>query len=191
MQIKISPGNSKIGKIPNISLIPIKDCGNCSYCKDKCYAMKAYRQYPNVKNAWGINSKAFREDPYDACNEIAKFIERKHPNYFRIHVAGDFLNDEHVDAWMLMGEAYPEVQFMVNTKMFNLNYSHKPDNMHLRFSMWPEQPIPNIDMPKAWLDDGTDKRIPRTAIQCNGNCDNCLICYITNRDVVYKIHQEY
>jgi len=188
MEIKISPGNSKIGKIPNISLIPIKDCGNCSYCKDKCYAMKAYRQYPGVRNAWGINSKAFRKDPWEASILIGKYIEKHKSKYFRIHVAGDFLNQDHVNAMLSLCRILDHTQFMANTKMFGLDYSDKPDNLKLRFSMWPGQPIPDSSLPKAWLDDGTDKRIPKTAIECSGNCDNCLICYLTQQDVVFKIH---
>jgi len=49
MKISISDKNSKLGKIPNISLTPIASCPNCSTCKSKCYALKAYRQYPASK----------------------------------------------------------------------------------------------------------------------------------------------
>ena len=35
--VKISNGNAKLGKIPNISLPPIKACGNCEECKKDCY----------------------------------------------------------------------------------------------------------------------------------------------------------
>jgi hypothetical protein len=188
MEIKISPGNSKIGKIPNISLIPIKDCGNCTYCRDKCYAMKAYRQYPAVRNAWGLNSAAFRESPVYASSIIMDYLKRNKPKYFRIHVAGDFLDQEHLDVWKGICGIIQGCQFMVNTKMFSLDYSDLPSNMHLRFSMWPEQPIPDTSMPKAWLQDGTEKRIPKRVVECVGNCDDCLVCYTTNKDVVFKIH---
>ena len=37
--IKISPGNSKMGAIPSVSLPAIKTCRDCK-CKEKCYAAK-------------------------------------------------------------------------------------------------------------------------------------------------------
>jgi len=188
MEIKISKGNTKIGKIPNISLVPIKDCGNCSLCKTKCYAMKAYRQYPSTRKAWETNSEAFRENPYDACMLVGEFFYKRKPKYFRIHVAGDFLNQIHLNAWIILCRVFSSINFMVNTKMFNLDYSKIPSNMKVRFSMWSNQPIPETTLPKAWLDDGTETRIPEDAVQCSGKCDECLVCYTTDKDVVFKIH---
>jgi hypothetical protein len=188
MGIKISKGNSKIGNIPNISLVPIKDCGNCSACKTKCYALKAYRQYPGVRNAWNINSEAFRKDPWEATNEVLDFINKHDSKYFRIHVAGDFLNQDHFNAWENLCAIKHDCHFMVNTKMFDLNYAYHSPNMHIRFSMWPGQLIPESYMPKAWVQDGSEMRIPADAIECAGNCDKCLVCYETNKDVFFHIH---
>jgi len=50
--VKISNGNTKLGRIPNISLPPIKACGKDVPCKSDCYALKAYRQYPATRKAW-------------------------------------------------------------------------------------------------------------------------------------------
>jgi len=203
MTIHISKGNSKVGKIPNISLVPIKDCGNCEYCKEKCYALKAWKQYPGVRKAWEDNSKEFRENPEKACSQIAKYLFNRDISFFRIHVAGDFLNQNHINAWINLCKCFPGIDFMVNTKMFNLDYSEAPVNMHIRFSMWPGQDIPEgriplsqevtedfsvTPMPKAWLDDGTEIRIPSDAFICTGNCDDCLNCYLTDSDVVFKLH---
>jgi len=41
MKVKISIGNTKMGKIPSVSLPPIKSCGNCKDCASKCYANRA------------------------------------------------------------------------------------------------------------------------------------------------------
>jgi len=57
--IHISNNNSKnVG--PNFSIVPIKDCPNCKFCLKKCYALKALRQYPGTRKAWGDNSRAVR-----------------------------------------------------------------------------------------------------------------------------------
>jgi hypothetical protein len=37
-KISISTGNSKLGKISNVSLTPVESCGNAELCKDDCYA---------------------------------------------------------------------------------------------------------------------------------------------------------
>ena len=188
MEIKISKGNTKIGKIPNISLVPIKDCGNCSFCKTKCYALKAYRQYPSTRKAWETNSEIFRHNIMDAARDIVPYLEKHNPKYFRIHVGGDLLNQQHLDMWIGISYVQKNTQFMFNTKMFNLDYGGIPENLHIRFSMWPSQEIPETTLPKAWLDDGTEIRIPEDAVQCSGKCDECLVCYTTDKDVVFKIH---
>lgn len=38
--------NTRYGKVPNVSLIPVKDCGrNSRYCSPKCYGVRNYRMY--------------------------------------------------------------------------------------------------------------------------------------------------
>ena len=32
LHVKISDGNTKLGAIPSVSLIPVMDCGNCAIC---------------------------------------------------------------------------------------------------------------------------------------------------------------
>ena len=103
VQLAIAPGNSKLGAaIPNLSLIPIKDCGNCEECRADCYALKAWRQYKETRKAWGDNSKRFRADPMAACADISAWLQakKKTVKLFRIHVAGDFLSQSHVNAWI-------------------------------------------------------------------------------------------
>src|SRR5210317_1681177 len=96
IEVKISPKNSKLGKIPNVSTIPVKDCGDCDHCRSDCYALKAWRQYPAVRKAWGNNSKAFRQDSAAAVAQVTDYLLKKKPRFFRIHVAGDFLDQTHV-----------------------------------------------------------------------------------------------
>ena len=58
--IKISPGKSKMGAIPSVSLPAIKTCRDCK-CKEKCYAAKLERLRPTVRNAYiSITSRCSR-----------------------------------------------------------------------------------------------------------------------------------
>ena len=36
LHVKISDGNTKLGAIPSISLIPVMDCGNCAIWAKSC-----------------------------------------------------------------------------------------------------------------------------------------------------------
>ena len=194
-QIAVSAGNSKLGAaIPNVSLIPIKDCGNCEQCRTDCYALKAWRQYKPTRAAWTRNSKAFRADPVAACQQIHDWLakKRKRPEFFRIHVAGDFLNQSAVNAWSNLAADNADIKFLAFTKMHALDYSTIASNMTVVHSMWPglADTAPN-GASRAWLQDGTETRIPQDAIHCPGNCADCGMCWelpSIGRDVYFTIH---
>jgi hypothetical protein len=115
--MRISPKNRKLGNIPNVSTIPVKDCGkNAIHCgtpdkngKIPCYAMKAWQQYPNVRKAWKTNSQQFRKDPDSAFSELSAYIAKRKPRFFRIHVSGDFLDQDNADRFISLASefAYP------------------------------------------------------------------------------------
>ena len=194
--LSISDGNMKLKGIPNISLRPVVDCGNCRYCAGSCYARKAYRAYPGVKKAWTKNGKAFRREDYGSLyEEIAEYLERKNPRWFRIHVAGDFLSQGHVDFWRMVAADFADIKFLAFTKMFDLDFWPKPGNLQIIASMWPGLTYfnsPHLDiLPKAWMQDGTETRIPGNAIECPGQCDTCGMCWHLSdigRDVFFSIH---
>ena len=50
--VSISNGNSKMGKIPSVSLPPILTCPKGTPCAKRCYAKRIYNRYPSVKNAY-------------------------------------------------------------------------------------------------------------------------------------------
>lgn len=192
--IKISPGNSKLGSIPNTSVIPITDCRNDAPCHDKCYAMKAWKQYPNVRNAWRSNSDQWKRDGMAAAKSVVYQLRKKKSlPYFRIHVAGDFINQEHLDWWIYIARKLPDTKFKAFTKRWDLQYGFISQNLLIGFSMWPgwsEMP-PKVyaHMPKAWVKDGIETRIPNASVLCSNDCTNCKICWDDPPDNLYfKIH---
>jgi hypothetical protein len=193
-EIKISPGNSKLGRIPNTSVIPVSDCKDGVPCKDKCYALKAWKQYPNVRSAWTNNSKLWRDDPYEARSSVIRQLKRmKKVKYFRIHVAGDFINQTHLDVWSSIARRFPAIKFRAFTKRFDLNYGFIPANLIIGFSMWPgckDRPPKIYDnMPKAWVQDGTETRIPQYSILCMDDCNTCKVCWDNPpRHIHFDIH---
>ena len=50
VRVKISKGNTKLGKIPSFSTSSLKTCTNkTEWCEKHCYAHRSEVQYPNVK----------------------------------------------------------------------------------------------------------------------------------------------
>jgi hypothetical protein len=187
---KLSPGNMKLGKIHNISLPPIKTCVKGVPCANgKCYALKAWRQYPAVREAWQNNLQCYIEDPEGYFKEIWKYIWKRRAKYFRWHVGGDIPDGRYIDGMIEVANMCPSTQFLAYTKRYGYFPLRLPDNLRLVVSAWPGHPLPrNLGAPVAWL--SHDHRIPRNRdiIECPNNCDKCLQCFGTTRDVVFHIH---
>jgi hypothetical protein len=189
METKISSGNSKLGNIPNVSLIPIKDCANCEACKKSCYALKAWRQYPLTRAAWSHNSKLARTNFQEYFMDIIEYLKKKRPAYFRWHVAGDILHQKYYRYMCGTARMFPETNFLCFTKRFDLDYSGRPKNLAIVLSMYPGMKTPRKRMPRAWMQDGTEKRIPEDAIECSGHCDTCNVCWdLKQQDVYFHKH---
>jgi hypothetical protein len=196
----ISKGNSKLGKIPNVSLIPIKDCKNCKFCSKDCYALKSWKMYPNARKAWTENSKLAHTNITMYFNNIIAFILKDKPKYFRWHVAGDILNQIYLNRMILIAHCFPKTRFLCFTKRFDLDYQNYgfsypniPNNLAIFFSMWSgmKKPKKIKGINFTWCQDGTEKRIPKNAIYCQGNCSNCKTCWHlkdANVDVVFNLH---
>jgi ferredoxin len=189
--ITISNGNQKLGKIPNLSLVPVKDCANCTACRKDCYALKAWRLYPSVRRAWGANSKSFRRDSAKACREVSAWIAKHKPRFFRWHVAGDILDQAHLDGIANVAKEHPQTLFLCFTKRHDLSFHSIPGNLSIVLSMFPSMPMPSQSLPIAWMQDGTETRIPANAMECPGHCDRCGMCWnlsTLGRDVFFRKH---
>jgi len=192
-EAKISPGNSKLGGIPNVSLVPVKDCSNCEACKKTCYALKSWRQYPQTRAAWRHNSQLAHKNSSDFFCSIDAYIQKKRPQYFRWHVAGDILDQEYYEDMKTVAKRYPNTRFLCFTKAHSgkliINFSGRPKNLAIVLSMYPEMKVPRKKMPRAWMQDGTETRIPKNAIECSGHCDSCNVCWdLHGKDVYFHKH---
>lgn len=190
MKVTISSGNSKIGKITNISLTPLLACNHdCDCKKGDCYALKAWRMYPNCRKAWNENMELFNRDWADYFRQILTWLKaHKNVRYFRWHVAGDVVDQNYISGMIQIADRLPRVQFLAFTKMHNLDFSAVPSNLKIIFSMWPNWGDTEKKMPRAWMQDGTETRIPAGAIECSGECDECLACWNLSGDVVFAKH---
>lgn len=198
--INISEGNAKMGKLPSFSLPAGLTCSKeaCATCfTHGCYARKLERLRPTVHAAYMRN--------YNDCREKLSFVESvlndyfdglNAPRVFRLHVSGDFFSKEYFEMWLRVIESHPGTRFLAFTKQYSivLPYLDKlPKNFSLIWSAWPGVPIPRGVigvLPIAWMQDGTETRVPDTAIQCGGGCDTCgkCLCMTGGNDVVFHKH---
>ena len=191
MKVKISDGNSKLGKIPNISLPPVKACGNCEECAKDCYALKFFRMYPTVRNAWSGNWNCYKKSPVDYWDSIRQYLSKKAPKYFRWHVAGDVVDQDYLDKMSEIARDNPDTTFLVFTKMYELNYANVPDNLSVIISAWPGKELFNPSgLPVAYMQDGHETRV-ENAIECPGLCQTCGMCFQLQKlgkNVVFDKH---
>jgi hypothetical protein len=191
---KISPGNSKLGRIPNLSLIPGKDCGDVP-CKRDCYALKAWRQYPEVKAAWSHNSHLAHSNREAFFADVESYLAKRMPRFFRWHVAGDILDQSYLGQMKRLARAYPATKFLAFTKRHDLAFVNLPENLAIVFSMWSGwgdvDHARKLGLPIAWMQDGAETRVPANVLECPGNCETCGMCWQLKkigRDVVFHKH---
>ena len=200
MRVSISPGNSKMGSIPSVSLPAIKTCRSCG-CASKCYAAKLERLRPSVRRAYQNNLEILMEDPDTYWREVEAAIMLS--RFFRFHVSGDILTHEYFAKMVEVSRRNQHCQILCFTKQFE--YVNKylaahqdglPDNLHVIFSGWPGLEMNNpFCLPEAHVlfKDGTTTA-KEDAILCNGNCTECAVtdggCWTlkSGQQIVFKEH---
>lgn len=191
MKVSISKKNKKV-HCPNISLTPIASCANSKVCSKGCYAVKAYRQYPNVRTAWDRNFTLAMNDPAEYFNQIHEYLLKHKPRMFRWHVAGDILNQQYLEYMIDIASNLPDIKFLCFTKRYDLIYrlNEIPKNLSIVMSCWPGMPLPKQKLPRAFLQNGTEKRV-KNALECQGTCENCGMCWHLGelkKNVVFHKH---
>lgn len=197
--MKISKGNSKV-PFANVSMTPIKSCRGCAdICGKDCYALKSYRQYPNVRTAWDSNYEQATTDIDGYFNEIKKYLKKYKKQFFRWHVAGDIISMEYFDYMLQIAYNFPDIKFLAFTKQYSIVNTVLteqggviPRNLSVVFSSWIDLPLDNPHkLPVAWFQDGNETRVPENAIPCFGSCEYCNMCWSLkdiNHDVVFEKH---
>jgi len=126
---RLTNGNMKV-KSYMFSLPPIKSCLNCDSCKVGCYAVKSYRQYPNVTKLWDSNFDLVENDLttlfshlYHQLKKISK--QPKHKRVVRIHQSGDFFSYEYINVWRILAKRFDNILFYGYSKVLNHNQKFK------------------------------------------------------------------
>lgn len=197
MNVKISKGNMKVGSIPNMSLTPGVFCSReaCATCHvGGCYAMKSYKQYPNVRKAWDGNVEMALFDLEAMEEQLNAYFKKARPAFFRIHVGGDFITSEYAAMWARVAAENPGTKFLAFTKQFdNVAGVSFPENFALVLSAWEGITIPEelkANYQVAYCVNSAED-IPTDGFHCPGSCTNCGACWELSKrgiDVYFVKH---
>lgn len=196
-RVAISRGNRKLGAILNVSTEPVRCCPKGIPCAEGCYALKSIRLYPDTRKAWAKNCRIAKTNPRNYFAQISKVVADRRPRHFRWHVAGDILSLDYLHRMCRIASHNPRTRFLAFTKAFTVVNAYEntralPNNLAVIFSGWPGMKIDNPHGHRiAWMQDGTEDRVPEDALECPGNCEGCGICFRLprlGRDVVFQKH---
>lgn len=130
-KLAISTKNRKINHM-SFSVTPILTCGKeCNECHKYCYDMKSYIMYRDTRHSRNRNYLlSLQKDFVENMTNELKYLDVKH---FRLHVGGDFYNQEYVNKWYEIIRKTPQIKFYAFTKKYNTLdlATNKPSNLIL------------------------------------------------------------
>jgi len=184
LEICISGGNMKVGNVPNVSLPPVKTCGNCSACIHKCYDIKACLQYENVIKARSRNYSILVRN-YDLYwEQLRERLSRMRSKYFRFHVGGDIISERYFDDIVKTRKMFPHIRFWTYTKSHSIvnEYTEKHggrrkvcgNNLTVMFSVWAGKPIENPHNYPVFYVYEHGQPAPKGMWKCPSDCKYCI-----------------
>jgi len=154
-RLKFNKGNAKLGKdIYTFSLPAGYSCPGAREClsragresgkiqdgletKFRCFAASDEARLPSVRKQRWDNFELLK---HKSTSQIVELIEASLPKkagIIRIHVSGDFFNQQYFDAWVEVARNNPNRTFYAYTKSLHLWLARKdeiPDNFALNAS---------------------------------------------------------
>jgi len=83
----------------------------------------------------------------------------------------NFFSQTYVNEWIQVAKQCPYTKFVAYTKSFHLDFSKRPDNLIIYWSIVPDSPYEPEGL-KAYLQCG-----PNDLFNCKEKCSKCLYCY--------------
>ena len=201
--VHLSKSNSKLGEIPSVSLPPIVTCRHNCPCSKICYATRGRFRFQSNRQHMQDNLDAYNNNHEAYFADIKKqlsdgIISYK---YFRWHAAGDFVDVYYLAGVVRLATELPSTKFLAFTKKYELvnewiamNDGKLPENLNIVFSAWGKMiEIKNpYHLPVAYVkfnDESLNDFIPDNAVECNGDCTNCLSCWHIKKHESVVFHQ--
>lgn len=194
----VSEGNRKlegglflIWNLPSEVTCP----GSTPLCRRRCYAKKAERLHRGVLQCRYRNLEESRRKDFAErlVREIRKKLEKRPRRLFRIHEAGDFYSQGYLNSWFEVAACFPDVRFLAYTTSFHLDFSRKPPNMQIIWSVWSDTDVGKIPPgPRSFVGNSRHLDPDRfdRAFLCTGKCADCQFCWYADElgDVRFRIH---
>lgn len=202
LHVKISNGNTKLGNIPSVSLLPVFDCGNCAACKHSCYDLRSDMIYKETICCRATNSAIYATNPERYFHEMEAWLTVNYPRAFRWHIGGDIKDVNYYRGMVKIAKNFPDIRFLCFTKQFRMlntlwiNEEYHPENLQIIFSGWPGLEMENpFGAPSAHpiFADGTTSAHDGAKL-CTGNCTDCLrekkLCWTLGNmeEIVFPAH---
>ena len=176
-KISISPGNTKLGAIPSVSLPACITCNPAAPCFKKCYAMRITRRYKQSRDAYNRNLEILNSDSNSYWIQVkaAAMVTR----FFRYHVSGDIPNIEYFNNMVQLSRELPNTEFLAFTKQYNIVNEYLntgetiPKNLKVLFSNWGTWKCENpYNLPTCEIIFKNENPCENWKI-CGGNCTEC------------------
>lgn len=201
--VSISQGNTKMGKVASVSLLPVLTCpGRChGTCGAKCYAKKLAILRPTVARAYARNTAVARLAPAAFFAAVRSAMAKA--ECFRFHVSGDIPSTKYLREVVSCCQSAPHCQVLMFTKRFELvndylRFESLPENLHCLFSGWTNLFPSEYGYNPHHLPETTvyakDEDIRSEWTLCGGNCLDCAIhdggCWAAKpgETIAFKIH---
>ena len=188
MKLRIIPGNSKIGYVPSVSMLPVRDCREGVPCAKDCYAIRLMKLRPSVLRSWKANSDLWRSEPETFERELLEFLKIYKPIFFRWFVGGDIPDQRFLDMMENVASCNKDTIFLAYTKQ-HLNFPPKPMQstkfIYSRYLEESEALPKNISRWSVVLPGGV---IATDSFLCPGSCPECRYkCWKSNENITFPL----
>ena len=218
--------NGKQASIANTFGLPAGKNFSCpgatSVCESVCYAGKLERVFPTVKvnllHNWDLLKSADLQTMYTLLSEMiadfkAECVKKSAPMLFRIHWDGDFFSDEYAQAWRMVIEEQPNIQFWVYTRVksaalilnginnLSLYFSADSENVKTAVDLKINNGVRMAYLAKNFATGKADikEMIGKPAAKCPENnkqiklisnagsaCVSCSLCVYSKSDIIFS-----
>lgn len=194
----ITNSNGKLGQFIYHFSISTKSCKHrTKHCKKYCYAKRGHMGiHQGDSERYGINYKWTKHDDFIGLIVSQINLIRRDLEFFRIHTSGDFYNQEYFDKWCTICRYFPEIQFLVYTRNYNVDCSKAPRNMSIKFSMdnTTKRTNPTIDsftrvdyLLDSYEDIETHLESKGKYLICRSKCTDCRECWTSDTNILFPL----
>lgn len=161
-------------------------------CKKYCYVNRHHFNYKNVINKYTSNYKQSQLDTFtERIITELKLQQFAGINRFRIHVSGDFYNQEYVNNWYKIIRKFPGISFTAYTRSYQLDFRYKPKNLHLFYSIDDSTKFYNPTIKRRAYVVKRDQYTPcqDNSYTCKSECFKCKACFVpAKKNVLFIQH---